>query len=56
MAGDNMTVTNKFFNEIESLQLEVGSKIWPDYPISSHGESFYHLRKGLGIARNNLHV
>ncbi len=42
-------------NEIESLQLQVGAFLMPQYPIRSHSECFYSLRKSLGIQANSLH-
>jgi hypothetical protein len=36
-------------NEITSLQLQIGSFLIPQYPIRSHAECFYSLRKTLGI-------
>ena len=41
-------------NEIVSLQLQVGAFLIPQYPIRSHAECFYSLRKALGIASNTL--
>ena len=37
------------------LQLQIGSKLYPEYPIKSHAECFYSLRKALGVQANNLH-
>ena len=41
--------------EIAHLQLQVGSKLFPEYPIRSHAECFYNLRKSLGVHANSLH-
>ena len=41
-------------NEIVSLQLQVGSFLIPQYPIRSHAECFYSLRKSLGIQSSGL--
>ncbi|MFM7986533.1 MAG: hypothetical protein ACKPKO_45190 [Candidatus Fonsibacter sp.] len=27
------------------FHIQIGSKLYPEYPISSHGEAFYQLRK-----------
>jgi hypothetical protein len=56
MAGDTLTAltTNVQASEIESLQLQIGSFLIPQYPIRSHAECFYSLRKALGIASNNI--
>ena len=37
------------------FQLQIGSKLFPEYPIKTHAEAFYSLRKALGIQANNLH-
>ena len=42
-------------NEIKHLQLQIGSKLFPEYPIKSHAEAFYSLRKALGVQSNNMH-
>ena len=49
------TTTHLQGNEIESLQLQVGAFLMPQYPIRSHAECFYSLRKSLGIQANSLH-
>jgi hypothetical protein len=49
------TTTHIQGNEIESLQLQVGAFLMPQYPIRSHAECFYSLRKSLGIQSNSLH-
>jgi hypothetical protein len=38
------------------MQLQIGSKVMPEYPIRSHAECFYSLSKALGIQANNLHA
>ena len=40
---------------MERFQLQIGSKLFPEYPIKTHAEAFYSLRKALGIQANNLH-
>jgi hypothetical protein len=57
MAIDTVTTstTHRQVNEIESLQLQVGAFMIPQYPIRSHAECFYSLRKSLGIQANSLH-
>jgi hypothetical protein len=42
--------------EIKNLQLSIGSKLYPEYPIKSHAECFYNLRKSLGVQANSLHA
>ena len=36
-------------------QLQVGSKLFPDYPIRSHAEGYYQLRKCLGVQSSAVH-
>ena len=36
-------------------QLQIGSKLFPEYPIRSHAEAYYQLRKTLGHASSSLH-
>ena len=57
MAVDTVTETTTHIiaNEIESLQLQVGAFMMPQYPIRSHAECFYSFRKALGIQANSLH-
>jgi hypothetical protein len=48
----NLTHTGEKFSH---FQLQIGSKLFPEYPIKTHAEAFYSLRKALGIQANNLH-
>ena len=34
--------------EIGDFQIQIGSKLFPEYPIRSHAEAYYQLRKTLG--------
>ena len=34
--------------EIADFQVQIGSKLFPEYPIRSHAEAYYQLRKTLG--------
>ena len=34
--------------EIADFQIQVGSKLFPEYPIRSHAEAYYQLRKTMG--------
>lgn len=36
-------------------QLQLGSKLYPEYPIRSHAEAYYNLRKSLGVQSSNVH-
>ena len=33
-------------------QLQLGAKLYPEYPIRSHSEAYYQLRKTLGVKNN----
>jgi hypothetical protein len=57
MAGDSHSTITKHIegNEIVSLQLQIGAFLIPQYPIRSHAECFYSLKKALGIQGNSLH-
>ena len=37
------------------FQLQIGSKLYPEYPISSHSESYSQLKKTLGIQSSDVH-
>ena len=37
------------------VQISCGSKLYPEYPIRSHAEAYYQLRKTLGHASSNIH-
>ncbi len=36
-------------------QLQLGAKLYPEYPIRSHAEAYYQLRKTLGAQSSNVH-
>ena len=48
-------ISNERVREFEVLQLVIGSKLFPEYPMKSHAECYYSLRKALGVQANNLH-
>ena len=55
-AGAGLTHTLTHVGEkFSHFQLQIGSKLFPEYPIKTHAESFYSLCKALGIQANNLH-
>ena len=31
------------------FQLQIGSKLFPEYPVRSHNEALYQLKKTLGV-------
>jgi hypothetical protein len=37
------------------FSVQIGSKIYPEYPIRSHSEAFSQLKKTLGIQSSNVH-
>lgn len=37
------------------LQLQIGNKLFPEYPIRSHAEAYYQLRKTLGVQSSKVH-
>jgi len=46
--------TNDFDTDME-LQLQIGSVLYPEYPIKSASEAFYQLRKCLGLHNTGYH-
>ncbi len=55
-AGKGATTTLTHTQErFHHFQLQIGAKLFPEYPIKTHAEAFYSLRKALGIHANNLH-
>ena len=49
-----MQGTHSFNNELE-LQVQIGSKMYPEYPCRSLSQAFYELKKALGIASSAYH-
>ena len=37
------------------FQLQIGSKLFPEYPIRSHNEAYYQLKKTLGVQSSAVH-
>ena len=37
------------------IQMQIGSKLYPEYPIRSHAEAYYQLKKCLGVQASALH-
>ena len=44
------------YSEELQFQMQIGSKMIPEYPIRSLAEAFYHLRKTLGINSTNAQM
>ena len=47
-AGDGEMNIFNADGEIADFQVQIGSKLFPEYPIRSHQEAYYQLRKALG--------
>jgi hypothetical protein len=55
MQPDNKsTLTHNKDGEFE-FQLQIGSKLFPEYPIRSHNEAYYQLCKTLGVQASSVH-
>ena len=37
------------------FQLQIGSKLFPEYPVRSHNEAYYQLKKTLGVQASAVH-
>ena len=37
------------------IQVQIGSNLYPEYPIKSGNEAFYNLRKCLGLHNTGYH-
>jgi hypothetical protein len=48
-----------FFKHVQEaefeFQLQIGSKLFPEYPIRSHTEAYYQLKKTLGVQASAVH-
>jgi hypothetical protein len=56
MSGENAdgALTHDSRGEFE-FQLQIGSKLFPEYPIRSHNEAYYQLKKTLGVQASAVH-
>ena len=55
MGNDNQTqLVHNAEGEFE-YQLQIGSKLFPEYPIRSHNEAYYQLCKTLGVQSSAVH-
>ncbi|MFM7986780.1 MAG: hypothetical protein ACKPKO_46445, partial [Candidatus Fonsibacter sp.] len=45
---NNATTAQNADGEFE-FHMQIGSKLYPEYPIRSHAEAYYQLRKTLGL-------
>lgn len=53
-ANHDGTWTHDPSGEFE-FQLQIGSKLYPEYPIRSHNEAYYQLKKTLGVQASAVH-
>ena len=49
-----MQGTYNFNNEL-AFQVQIGSKMYPEYPCMSLSQAFYELKKAIGIASSSYH-
>ena len=55
MRAENITTLSHVAAGEFEYQLQIGSKLFPEYPIRSHNEAFYQLAKTLGVQASALH-
>ena len=55
MAGGNYTNGSYGFTKELQWQVQIGSKLFPEYPCRSIAETFYQLRKSLGVHGSAFH-
>jgi hypothetical protein len=55
MSGAVYAVGDYDYNKEFQWQLQIGSKLFPEYPARSLAESFYQLKKALGIHGSAFH-
>jgi hypothetical protein len=57
MAGGRLDAFTSYNenNDIDSFYVQIGSKIFPEYPVRSHSEAFYQLTKCLGVQASDIH-
>ena len=48
------TLSHEKDGEFE-FQLQIGSKLFPEYPVRSHTEAYYNLKKTLGVQASSVH-
>ncbi|MFM7989482.1 MAG: hypothetical protein ACKPKO_60230, partial [Candidatus Fonsibacter sp.] len=52
---NNLTSKQKNVQGEIEMQLQIGSSLYPEYRIRSHSETYYNLKKTLGIRSNVVH-
>ena len=56
MSKENKAGNYKHVQDGEfEYHVQIGSKLYPEYPIRSHAEAFYQLRKMMGILSSSVH-
>ena len=55
MTNDNFSGEAYDFNKEFQWQLQIGSKMFPEFPCRSMAETFYQLQKALGIHGSAFH-
>ena len=55
MSGDDYVGGEYDYDRELQWQLQIGSKMFPEYPCRSMAETFYQLKKALGILGSALH-
>ena len=48
------SLTHESEGEFE-FQLQIGSKLFPEYPVRGHNEAYYQLKKTLGVQASVVH-
>jgi hypothetical protein len=51
--GNNCAYDSDY--ELDSCYVQIGSKRFPEFPITSHAEAFYQLTKCLGVQASDIH-
>lgn len=55
MSGNNYETSIYAYQEELQWQIQIGSKMFPEYPVRSLAETFYQLKKSLGIHGSAFH-
>ena len=55
MKGADYNVVDYFYDKELQWQVQIGSKMFPEYPVRSLAETFYQLKKSLGIHGSAYH-
>ena len=55
MGNNDFSDASYDFDKELQWQLQIGSKMFPEYPVKSLAETFYQLQKALGIHGSAFH-